>query len=215
MTVIICPGIHDSQLTQSFLTNLGVFLPDYHIFPTDQYAAYSGLDVLRFLDHKVGSKSGFDLSSPTSLLLIGFSAGVVGAIAAAWAWQVLGGEVKALVALDGWGVPLYGDFPIYRLSHDEFTHWSSALLGVGTTSFYADPPVAHLDLWRSPHTAIGYVVQPLQCVLGLPKQTPSSPITAAQFLQSLLLRYGETSPTTPSVPPIISDEKNSKSSKIL
>jgi len=44
------------------------------------------------------------------------------------------------------GVPLVGNFPIHRLSHDYFTHWSSAVLGSGNDSFYADPPVEHLEM---------------------------------------------------------------------
>jgi len=47
----------------------------------------------------------------------------------------IGGHVKAFVLLDGWGVPLVGNFPIHRLSHDYFTQ-SSAVLGSGNDSFY-------------------------------------------------------------------------------
>lgn len=99
-----------------------------------------------------------DLADP--LVFIGFSAGVVGAIAAAWAWQRQGGTIRAFMALDGWGVPLAGSFPIYRFSHDAFTHWSSQPLGIGQQPFYADPGVAHLDLWRSPHQVWGWRVYP-------------------------------------------------------
>ena len=67
-------------------------------------------------------------------------------------------KVKALIAIDGWGVALWGNFPIYRLSHDYFTHWSSLALGGGDKNFYADPPVGHLDLWRSPQTTRGWQV---------------------------------------------------------
>jgi hypothetical protein len=77
-------------------------------------------------------------------------------IGAAWAWQQQGGTIRALVALDGWGVPLYGSFPIYRLSHDEFTHGSSQVLGMGQNPFYAEPGVPHLELWRSPDRAWGW-----------------------------------------------------------
>lgn len=93
------------------------------------------------------------------LIIISFSAGVVGAISAAWGWQLMGGKIEALIAFDGWGVPLVGNFPIYRISHDYFTHWSSSLLGKGDKSFYADPPVNHLDLWRSPQQVIGWRVE--------------------------------------------------------
>ncbi|UBF26093.1 hypothetical protein K9N68_31945 [Kovacikia minuta CCNUW1] len=113
------------------------------------------------------------------LVFIGFSAGVVGAIAAAWGWQLLGGAVQAFIAVDGWGVPLGGTFPIYRISHDSFTHWSSALLGAGETSFYADPAVDHLVLWRSPQAVKGWQVSAIA----------SQPIvytTAATYIANLL-----------------------------
>ena len=67
--------------------------------------------------------------------------------------------MKALIAFDGWGVPLVGNFPIYRISHDQFTHWSSELLGKGDKSFYADPPVEHLDLWRSDKDSPAHVFE--------------------------------------------------------
>ncbi|WP_421656938.1 hypothetical protein [Leptothermofonsia sp. ETS-13] len=112
-------------------------------------------------------------------MFIGFSAGVAGAIGAAWGWQWWGGKVKALIALDGWGVPLVGNFPIHRVSHDYFTHWSSALLGAGEDSFYAEPGVEHLDLWRSPHTASGW---------HLTAGSSHSPIrtTAARFIMTFV-----------------------------
>lgn len=102
-------------------------------------------------------------------------------MAAARSWQQSGGTIKALIALDGWGVPLYGDFPIHRLSHDHFTHWSSKLLGAGLDGFYADPPVEHLELWRSPQTTQGWWEQKSQL----------QQITAVAFLALLLQRYGE------------------------
>lgn len=87
--------------------------------------------------------------------------------------------MKALIAVDGWGVPLSGNFPIHRLSHDYFTHWSSALLGSGDDSFYSDPAVEHLAIWRSPHTCQGWWVQG-------GKRTFT---TAAQFINELGQRY--------------------------
>lgn len=140
------------------------------------------------------------------LAFVSFSAGVVGAIGAAWMWQFLGGTVKAFIAFDGWGVPLWGSFPIHRFSHDEFTHWSSALLGAGSDSFYADPPVAHLDLWAKPQIAQGWWIQSQVAdgesqsdspITHYPthdvavSQAARSPVTATQFLTMLLERYGE------------------------
>lgn len=179
MQVIICPGIHDPQLTQEFLEGLAWQEASYFVFPAQQYPAYSALDILQFLyAHQ-------SLSLELPLVFLGFSAGAVGAIGAAWGWQLRGGTVKAFIALDAWGMPLGGNFPIHRLSHDYFTHWSSALLGEGEDSFYADPPVEHLNLWRSPQSTLGWWV----------RQTPNNqdreriPANAASFIRSLLQLY--------------------------
>lgn len=207
MTVIVCPGIHDPDLTWSFLASLGIspnplqVLPPYDVlvFPTDRYPAYSTLHLLDFLLHQLSNP----LQSKTSLILrrdaieiplvfLGFSAGVVGAIGAAHLWQWAGGTVKALIAVDGWGVPLYGDFPVHRVSHDYATHWSSSLLGAGDEGFYADPPLPHLDLWRSPHTVQGWQTRPTGWLDPVPVKVYSAPATtAAEFLLGLLHQYDE------------------------
>jgi hypothetical protein len=160
--IILCPGIHDPALTADFWSAIeSVTLPNTllpnpllstlpapYIVPDAQYWGFSPAHILQFLHQNVS------ITQP--LVIIGFSAGVVGMAGAAWAWQQQGGTLRALIALDGWGVPLYGSFPIYRLSHDAFTHWSSQALGMGQDAFYADPGVAHLDLWRSPQVAWGW-----------------------------------------------------------
>lgn len=188
MTVLICPGIHDLTLTQQFLGALERELElaaldlrsPWLVFPAHQFPAYSAPHILYFLAQQP--------PLPEGLTLVGFSAGVVGAIATAWLWQGWGGQVRALMALDGWGVPLYGSFPSHRLSHDRFTHWSSMLLGGDQgDSFYADPGVEHLDLWRSPHQIQGW-----HFTCGEPTLTQGVPSNAAQFLVTLLQRYGET-----------------------
>lgn len=184
MTVIICPGIHDSELTQVFLEGLRreCACTNIRIFPAQDYPAYSAFHILQFVRQE---------TSP--IVFISFSAGVAGAIAAAWGWQMLGGKVKAFIALDGWGVPLSGNFPIHRLSHDYFTHWSSAMLGSGADSFYAEPPVEHLDMWRSPQTVEGWWVH--SEVGTHPPSQRQSPtltrLTATHFLTMLLELYGE------------------------
>jgi len=92
--------------------------------------------------------------------VIAYSAGVVGAAAALagdWARRHRI-EIRALVALDGWLVPLFVPFPVYRLSHDPFTHRTSRPFGMGRTNFYADPPVSHLDLWANPQAVAGWAV---------------------------------------------------------
>lgn len=115
-----------------------------------------------------------DLATKSPLVFIGFSAGVIGAIASATVQQQLGHPVLGLIALDGWGVPLVGHFPIYRLSHDEFTHQTTAHWG-GERCFYADPPVAHLSLWGTSGSVTGWYlkndqrfsVTALQCLVML------------------------------------------------
>lgn len=112
-------------------------------------------------------------------MVIAFSAGVAGAIPALNLWQLQGGKVAGLLAIDGWGVPAVGNFPIYRLSHDYFTHWSSALLGTGEVNFYADPPVEHLEMWRSPHTCQGWRVTNID--------SPRIATTALKFIMEILV----------------------------
>ncbi len=173
MTIVICPGIHRSQLTQRFVADLQLSRKPL-IFPAEKAPTYSPLHILKFL-------SDADLIEP--LLLVAFSAGVVGAIGAARLWQNQGGSIKALIALDGWGVPLAGNFPIHRVSHDRFTAWSSALLdSTHADSFYADPAVDHLTLWRSPQTVQGHWIP-------AHKDSRSTSTTAASFITALLQRY--------------------------
>ena len=150
MNVIICPGIHDSALTDSFLASLSLE-HNLLVFPANQYPAYSSCHITHWLQQQT-------LVSQ-DLLFITFSAGVVGGIGAAIALQLLGYKIAAFIAIDGWGVPLLPLFPLYRLSHDYFTHWSSAILGGGNESFYADPAISHLEFWRSPETCLGWRIR--------------------------------------------------------
>ncbi len=182
MTVVICPGVHDAQLTQEFLGEMG--LGDRAadgtvlVFPSQEQPAYSAWHVLEFVQGKLSPHS------QPELLFIGFSAGVVGAMGAAWGWQQQGGAVKALIAIDGWGVPLFG-VSVHRISHDAFTHWSSMLLGGSEAeSFYCEPPIDHLDAWRSPQSALGVRVSPTG-------QLGCQPTTLASFITELLHRYDE------------------------
>lgn len=182
-TVLICPGIHDPLFTQEFLQGFDKFshlhsldLDRSLVFPTQDYPAYSASHILQFIEDRWGNKG-----TVPELAIISFSAGVVGAIGAAWGWRLQGRTLKALIAIDGWGVPLSGDFPIYRLSHDYFTHWSSNLLGSGLGSFYAQPAVSHLDLWRMPDQVQGWQVG---------DRTLNPKLTAAEFIIEILQRHG-------------------------
>jgi hypothetical protein len=181
MSIIICPGIHEASITESFIT--GCFHPttdrEILVVPTEGILAVSAFHVLQFLRDRLKNK----LRSP--VVFISFSAGVVGAIGAALSWQILGGQVQAFMAIDGWGVPLWGNFPIHRLSHDYFTHWSSTLLDGGKDNFYADPSVEHLAIWRSPAIVQGRWVDSLTA-------PPQTYLSCAEFLHLLLNRYQET-----------------------
>ncbi|WNZ21879.1 hypothetical protein HJG54_02675 [Leptolyngbya sp. NK1-12] len=174
MLIVICPGVHPPDLTASFVQALD--WPAEPLVLTERLPIYSPPHILTFLLQQIPPSQ-----RQTPILLIGFSAGVVGAIGAAYLWQILGGRIMALIAIDGWGVPLFSPFPIHRISHDAFTHWSSALLGAGQASFYAEPAVAHLELWRAPQTVCGWSVQSFA-----PRYHR---ITAAQFLHDLLQHY--------------------------
>lgn len=192
MQIILCPGVHPANLTTQFVQALD-WTPAPQIFPAPQQPAYSGGHILAFLLQQFGTPQTCD-----PLLLIGFSAGVVGAITAAHGWQNLGGQIRALIAIDGWGVPLFGTFPIHRLSHDAFTHWSSAIVGSGQASFYAEPDVAHLDLWQSPQQAQGWAqgwAQPLHTQHTQQPHAQHTHTTAAQFLRQLLQQYSGLSST--------------------
>lgn len=156
MSIVICPGIHSPELTDSFIRGLQDQIKgDYLVLPTE-FAPYSAIAISQWLDRQ-------PLSKTEPLSFIAFSAGVVGSIGAAKRWQTQGGRVKCLIAFDGWGMPLVADFPIYRVSHDYFTHWSSSLLGAGETGFYADPEVGHLDLWQSPSDIYGWQAIAIGC----------------------------------------------------
>ncbi len=152
MSIVFCPGFHSPSLTENFISSL-YFIPRNNIFilPTEKYPPYDGLHILQLMIKNI------KLTQP--VLLISFSAGVVGAISSAYLWQILGGKITALIAIDGWGVPLISNFPIYRLSHDYFTHWSSNLLGSGKSSFYANPPVAHLQMLTNPDNIKGWCIE--------------------------------------------------------
>ena len=187
MSIIICPGIHESNLTESFKVGLLDMVSNgaiaYNaanilIYPGKDVLVLSAFHILQFLRDCLGDQ----LKSP--IIFISFSAGVVGAIGAAYLWQLLGGRVKAFIAIDGWGVPLQGNFPIHRMSHDYFTHWSSCLLGSGQNNFYAQPAVDHLCMWKSPQTVQGWWVD---SSIGI--FPPKGHLTASEFLLMLLKRY--------------------------
>ncbi len=189
MTIIICPGMQNPALTESFVAKLfeAISNSDYYhlntvnilVFPANGILPLSGFHILDFLHQNLKDR----LKSP--VVFISFSAGVVGAMSAACGWQLFGGHIKAFIAIDGWGVPLVGDFPIHRMSHDYFTHWSSSLLGSGKDNFYADPPVDHLQMWENPQNVQGV------WITSSGKSPPQNHLSAIDFLHMLLNRYQE------------------------
>jgi hypothetical protein len=132
---LLIPGLHEPELTTKFVQSFA---------PSRQIAIFPHLD---------------RLNRETEIIIIAFSAGVVLAALLAPFWQLQGKQIKALIALDGWGVALGGNFPIHRCSHDYFTHWSSALLGTGYDNFYAEPSVAHLTLFANPAQVTGWRIE--------------------------------------------------------
>ncbi|RUR87323.1 hypothetical protein DSM107007_15080 [Nostoc sp. PCC 7120 = FACHB-418] len=58
------------------------------------------------------------------------------------------------------------------------------LLGSGQTNFYAEPPVEHLTMWRSPQTVQGWQVD-----MYVKNTTSNTRLTAAEFLHLLLRHY--------------------------
>jgi len=191
MPIIICPGIHEPELTQSFiqgcLNQSGKKPLDILVYPGQGYLTLSTFHILHFLCDRLGAPSdrlNNKLKSP--LIFLCFSAGVIGGIGAATAWQLLGGHVQAFIAIDGWGVPLAGNFPIHRLSHDHYTHWTSAYLGMGEDNFYADPAVDHLSMWHSPQSVQGKWVNP-----SISFSPIKNYLSGSEFLNLLLERYNK------------------------
>lgn len=194
MSIIICPGIHQPDLSESFRVELLDLIShssvsqkpaNILVYPGQDFLVLSAFHILEFLRVSVAHRryrKSLQLKSP--IIFISFSAGVVGAIGAAYLWQLLGGHVKAFIAIDGWGVPLQANFPIHRMSHDYFTHWSSCLLGSGQDNFYAQPAVDHLSMWKSPQTVQGCWVD---SSIGI--FPPKGYLTATEFLLMLLKRY--------------------------
>ena len=185
MSIFICPGFHLPQITQSFLQELSLSNSDFILsvntrtFKSESYTVVSAVHILQDLIKAYGQPH-----QATPVLFISFSAGVVGALGAAWGWELLGGKVKAVIAIDGWGVPLMGNFPIHRLSHDYFTHQTSIVVNCPEDNFYADPEATHLQMWRSPSTVAGWATS----AVNFPVR---SHLNAAEFILMLLKRYQE------------------------
>lgn len=139
-------GFHDPSLSDQFRSSLLSALRD--VSPSLSFR----FEIICYPIQSVGVPN---LNSDIHLF-IGFSAGVIRAAIAAHLAQGLGQTVAGLIAIDGWGVPLCDrSYPVYRFSHDSFTHLTSSLLGAPGI-FFADPPVEHLYLWEHPQKVTGW-----------------------------------------------------------
>lgn len=163
MNLLIYPGIHCPTLTKTFYNHLQAALPipiqNCWIVPAGMgvLCGLQGLTTVLADSPSPPPDNISRLAAIGPLSVIAFSGGVVGASQMIPRWQMLGGTINCLIALDGWGVPLYGSFPIVRLSHDWFTCWSSGYLSESHTQhFYAEPTVEHLHLWEQAHTVRGW-----------------------------------------------------------
>ncbi|WP_017296459.1 hypothetical protein [Geminocystis herdmanii] len=181
---VICGGFNSPILTTNFyhyLTTINnkINLNNTVIFQFDRTAPlrartpnilpYDGYNIYQYLRKKYQNLSLYNLT------FIGFSAGVIGAIIAGNLWKKNGGNVKKLLAFDGWGVPLICDFPCYRISHDYITHLS--YLGGEKNAFYCYPSVSHEQLWHNPQNIQGW----WQIELGIKTKS-----TISEFLSSHL-----------------------------
>ncbi len=169
--ILVCPGFNPPNFNENFREAFANESEQWLFYPAPEFPPYSSLAILQFWQEFM-----LNNARPQSIIIIGFSAGVVGAWGTAIALSVEY-QIKALIAIDGWGVPLWGNFPIYRLSHDYYTHWSSCLLGGGNENFYAEPAVEHLELWRSPQYTRGWQID---------NKGHKTGITAVEFIQKIL-----------------------------
>ncbi len=167
VAIVVVGGIHPPGYTANLLRAVAadsvLSRVPMLVYPDRQPLTVVSAHCLRdWLDHQweqewVQSQAG--VCPSRDVLIWSFSAGCVGAAGLAHYWQQYRGQVLALFAVDGWGVPLVGAYPIYRLSHDHFTHRTSQALGGGPINFYADPPVPHLEFWGGLPTITGWQTQ--------------------------------------------------------
>jgi hypothetical protein len=178
--IVVCEGMHPPEYTAAILATIAgdALLSRGRVLvfsPASPWQVLSGWALRQWLE------ASLQVHSPTTdlppLIVWAFSAGCVGMASLVTYWQRYRQPILACFALDGWGVPLPPEaVPIYRLSHDHFTHATSQWLGCGPINFYADPAVPHQQLWQSPQTVRGWQVTT--------QATPAvrQPSTAAEFL---------------------------------
>jgi hypothetical protein len=179
--LVIIDGFHPTSLTHTLLVPAATdpVLQRLPLFHSATSGAGAVLSPFRLRDGlEAWWQARWDGQPWPHILIWAFSAGCLGAAGLAQYWHHHRGQVLALFAVDGWGVPLVTDYPIYRISHDRFTHVTSLGLGAGAVNFYADPPVPHLDVWTTPATVDGW-----QVTQASPRWSQYHRLTAAEFLR--------------------------------
>ncbi len=140
------------------------------IVPTDRVFPCDPVSIANHIERQMADSSVIPASkAPIKLNFLGFSAGTIGALGAAWLWRDRA-QLGAIILCDGWGVPILpvwdwftnrqqpriAPMPnLYRVSHDRWTHDTWSRMGIATPSFVADPEVEHLTLWSDPDCILG------------------------------------------------------------
>ncbi|MGF1567803.1 MAG: hypothetical protein ACFCVD_07000 [Nodosilinea sp.] len=181
VVLVVCGGLHPASYSGQILT---ILAQDHHLGqlrvlvfspPPPPIAVLSAHALRRWLETALAPTQAATGTYP-KLIFWAFSAGCVGATALVEYWRRYRGQVLALFLVDGWGVPGITGVPIHRLSHDRFTHATSAWLGAENLSFYAHPAVPHLQLWQQPQLARGWAIGPSGSKIS------RSNLSAAEFL---------------------------------
>ena len=169
--LLVIPGVVPQEATDRFVQQLGVSgiccvpvsVAPFNPWSIEQFTQTQDLD--------------------TNLVVIAYSAGCVGALGWIPLWHRQKKAIKALIAIDGWPIPFWGKFPIYRVSHDLYTHRTTLYLGAGREQFYCDPAVEHRNLWAYPEASWGLWVKQND------KQKKTYRATALDFLQNIIERH--------------------------
>lgn len=180
VSLIVCNGFHPPEATQQLIADISYPASDRPHRPLSdpRLSIHSHPDpscrqLLAPLSSRSLRRMLQEIADP--VIFLAFSAGCLAAAGAArHRHYQSSGQVLALFAIDGWGIPLAEPYPVHRLSHDRFTHLTSA--GPGE-HFYADPAVDHLRLWQRPSQVAG---------MATPSQ---SRMTAAAFLNGWIAHY--------------------------
>lgn len=169
--LVICPGFHAAELTDRAIAHLDLPASIRTIvIPTDQIFPCDPVSIANYIERQM-LESGVipDRKTRINLNFLGFSAGTIGALGAAWLWRDRA-QLGAIILCDGWGVPILPVWDwftdrqqptiaptpnIYRVSHDRWTHDTWSRMGIATPSFIADPEVEHLTLWSDPDRVLG------------------------------------------------------------